>query len=94
MDIVTINNETVALIHGVTPVYKQPETIFNEIPELGDGIGVFKMKLNREELCFPEDFYAMINVPGIGAFEVEIPQILIEMKTNPEGVVKVLNFIS
>lgn len=81
MDIVTINGETVALFYSTTPVYKQPENTYNEIPELGDAIGVFRKKLDkpREEYTFPQDYYAMINAPGVGAFEVEIPQILVEM---------------
>lgn len=95
MDIKTIKGETVALIYNATPVYKKPEHVYAEIPELGDAIGVFRMKLDKpeEDYSFPEDYYAMINEPGVGAFEVEIPQVLIEMAKNPDRIFGVLSFI-
>lgn len=76
MDVTTINGAHVALIYNITPVYKS-EAKYVEIPELGDAIGIFRMELDKpeEDYSFPEDYYAMINEPGVGAFEVEIPQV-------------------
>ena len=94
MDLIQINNENVLIMWGAEIVEKEETTRYLPIPELGDGVGVFRMKLEKpeEEYIFPNDFYAMVS-DDTAAWEVEIPSILKTMHGYPEGVSRGLSFI-
>ena len=94
MDLIQINNENVLIMWGAEIIEKEETTRYLPIPELKNGVGIFRMALEKEEedYAFPNDFYAMVS-DETAAWEVEIPLALATMHGYPEGVSRGLSFI-